>query len=246
MSVSNASEKEPRDILFHFEKTDYLHAPSYAYRRVLGTPPNAAQILELTQVLGIDARSHQGRDFIIKEIIGIAERFCLSLSLQEQVPLKYVSDRIEVVGAYGGHGNRIELSYIKDGEALRYPVRLTETPCHLGGARRWFVCPAVGCQRRAAKLYLGNRYFACRRCYNLAYQSQSESIFDRAFRQAEKIKCSIGGEPGIDWPLSEKPRRMRWRTYERLRQRYERHVESVDYSRTRFAKRWPELIKELD
>lgn len=148
------------------------------------------------------------------------------------------------IGVYG-HDDRIELSYTKDGEQYRYPVMLTETPCHLGGARRWFLCPAVRCQRRAAKLYLGDRYFACRRCYNLAYKSQSESIFDRAFRQAEKIKCAIGGEPGMDCPLPEKPKRMRWRTYKRLRERYERYEQIVDYSWTRFAKRWPELFKDF-
>ena len=45
----------------------------------------------------------------------------------------------------------------------------TSTPCHFGGERLWFQCPTPGCHRRAAKLYLGARVFACRRCYNLAY-----------------------------------------------------------------------------
>jgi len=35
-------------------------------------------------------------------------------------------------------GSILELIYTKDGERYRYPVYLTTTPCHLGGARAWF------------------------------------------------------------------------------------------------------------
>jgi hypothetical protein len=58
----------------------------------------------------------------------------------------------------------------------KYPI-LT-TPCNYGGARYWFECSVyhqgVYCGRKVAKLYIGNgsHYFACRHCYNLAYQSQ--------------------------------------------------------------------------
>lgn len=126
------------------------------------------------------------------------------------------------------HSSHLELEYSKDGEKYRYAVRLTETPCYLGGARRWFVCPIVGCHRRAAKLYLGRKYFACRRCYRLAYQSQCYSPRDRAMVQAGKIRRRLGGSEGIAWPFPDKPPRMRWRTYEHLRERCERYEEIVD------------------
>lgn len=29
-----------------------------------------------------------------------------------------------------------------------YPVHLTTTPCHMGGERHWFLCPARGCGQR--------------------------------------------------------------------------------------------------
>jgi hypothetical protein len=61
-------------------------------------------------------------------------------------------------------------SYSGDGKCKdeQYPVRIERTPCNLGGSRHWFICPAVGCGRRAAILYGGGN-FACRRCHQLAY-----------------------------------------------------------------------------
>lgn len=123
---------------------------------------------------------------------------------------------------------RIELAYSKDGEQYRYPVYLPSTQCFFGGRRLWFQCPVVACNRRAAKLYLGSRYFACRRCYRLAYQSQCYSPRDRAMTQAGKIRRSLGGAEGIAWDFPEKPPRMRWRTYERLRERCERYEQVAD------------------
>lgn len=62
-----------------------------------------------------------------------------------------------------------------------YKIPLTTTPCHFGGCRLWFVCPwyANGkyCGRRVGVLYLGNKYFACRHCYNLTYNSRNLSGF---------------------------------------------------------------------
>jgi hypothetical protein len=62
---------------------------------------------------------------------------------------------------------------------LDYPVPLVATPCHLGGVRWWFLCPlargGVACGRRVRKLYLGGRYFGCRRCHNLTYRSTQQS-----------------------------------------------------------------------
>ena len=66
-----------------------------------------------------------------------------------------------------------------DGEVLNYIVRLTTTPLPWGGRKWWFVCPLtkhdVPCRRRVGKLYLLGRYFACRHCHELTYQSCQES-----------------------------------------------------------------------
>ena len=123
---------------------------------------------------------------------------------------------------------RVELSYAKDGEQYRYPVQLTWTRCHFGGRRTWFQCPNPGCRQRAAKLYLGSRTFACRRCYRLVYRSQCHSPRDRALTQAGKLRMRLGGSEGIAWDFPDKPPRMRWRTYERLRASCERYESIAD------------------
>jgi len=70
----------------------------------------------------------------------------------------------------------------------RNKARLDWTPCHFGGRRWWFICPLVVngrvCNRRVGSLHLGSRkYFGCRHCYNLTYESSKESHrFDRVFR----------------------------------------------------------------
>ena len=114
---------------------------------------------------------------------------------------------------------RLQYNYRKDGddwEALDYPVTLVTTPCHYGGVRYWFSCPAMGCGKRVALLYLGDRYFACRKCYQLAYRSQRETTDDRGFRGASKIRDKLSWEPGIANPNGEKPKNMHCKTYHRL------------------------------
>lgn len=60
---------------------------------------------------------------------------------------------------------------------LDYKIPLITTPCHFGGFRYWFQCPwyanGVYCGRRVGVLYLGGKYFACRHCYNLTYNSRN-------------------------------------------------------------------------
>ena len=72
---------------------------------------------------------------------------------------------------------------------LDYKVQLDWTPCYFGGRRWWFICPLMvngkACNRRVGSLHLGNgKYFGCRHCYNLTYESSKESHkFDRVFRE---------------------------------------------------------------
>ena len=63
----------------------------------------------------------------------------------------------------------------------------------------------------------GNQYFACRRCYRLAYASQSETRWDRAERAANKIAAGLIEDRN---GYLQKPKRMRWRTYNRLIARF--------------------------
>ncbi|MEI6127263.1 MAG: hypothetical protein WCQ99_12005 [Pseudomonadota bacterium] len=59
---------------------------------------------------------------------------------------------------------------------------MTTTLVYFGGSRYWFLCPGRGCGRRVGKLYGAGKYFLCRHCYNLTYDSCRESHrFDRIF-----------------------------------------------------------------
>lgn len=102
-------------------------------------------------------------------------------------------------------------------QPMEYPVWLDWTDCTLGGRRAWFLCPAFGCGRRVALLYVGaSGIFACRHCNRLAYACQRESADDRAARRAGKIRQRLKWEPGILNGKGWKPKGMHWRTYERL------------------------------
>ena len=115
--------------------------------------------------------------------------------------------------------DRVTLSYrhrANEQETWRfkqYPVWLAWTRCNYGGRRAWFICPACG--RRVAILYDGGA-FGCRRCYGLAYNSQRQSAFDRAISRAQAIRRKLGGSGNLIEPLPWKPKRMHWRTYQRL------------------------------
>src|SRR5271165_2605973 len=122
-------------------------------------------------------------------------------------------------------GNSIVLSYMHRAlgsdqwQRMEQAVELVRTPCHYGGQRTWFLCPAFGCGRRVGVLYSGS-IFACRHCHQLVYQSQREQWQDRALRRAQAIRMKLGGSGSMAEDFPEKPKKMHWRTYERLEQRY--------------------------
>lgn len=93
-----------------------------------------------------------------------------------------ISFFVRVDGIFG----KIRFQYTStdrySGEAteLDYSVDLKATPCHFGGLRWWFLCPILQnenpCWKRVGKLYLaGGKYFGCRHCYGLTYQSSQEN-----------------------------------------------------------------------
>jgi hypothetical protein len=134
----------------------------------------------------------------------------------------------------GGHETgSIRIACVQEGMLLSYRQRerggewqdvseivsLVETTTRFGGRRQWFLC--LSCRRRCRILY-GGAYFRCRRCMNLKYDTQYEPAFARAATRALKIRERLGGKGGIDDPFPEKPKGMRWATYERLRDEEER------------------------
>ena len=101
-------------------------------------------------------------------------------------------------------------------EDVQETVSLGWSTCNFGGERPWFLCPGVGCGRRVAILYGPGRYFLCRHCYDLVYESQRENEMTRALRRAQAIRERLGGNANMMEPFPEKPKGMHWETYERL------------------------------
>ncbi len=80
-------------------------------------------------------------------------------------------------------------------EQLKYSIQLITTLPNYGGLRWWFLCPGQSCGRRVGVLYNppGGKYFLCRHCYDLTYQSCQESHrFDRLFAQ---VAANVGVSP---------------------------------------------------
>ena len=116
------------------------------------------------------------------------------------------------------HANGVRLIYRhrrhgEDWQDVNELVPLVETPTRFGGTRQWLLCPS--CKARCRILY-GGAQFRCRRCQRLKYDTQYEPAFARAATRALKIRERLGCKHGIDHPFPEKPKGMRWKTYERL------------------------------
>ena len=94
----------------------------------------------------------------------------------------------------GGNGNKTSLRVDIGGIVTGQDISLTTTPCHYGGVRHWFLCPAsvdgVLCENRVGVLYLppGGKVFACRHCYGLTYESsQQNHKYDRVAEHLEGL-----------------------------------------------------------
>lgn len=83
-------------------------------------------------------------------------------------------------------------------ENLDYEIKLTPTPCKFGGYRWWFVCPldinGEACNRRVGVLYLGGKYFGCRHCYNLTYESCRGSVYDSILQLGRMANSTLNKE----------------------------------------------------
>ena len=120
-------------------------------------------------------------------------------------------------------------------------IQLARTVPTYGGCRWWFLCPRTG--RRTTKLFLpnGGWHFWSRQAYRLGYACQREGRFDRLQRRAANLNRQLGGDGWGSWdspPM--KPKWMRWRTYERRYERWERVVEKANEE---FAIRAGRLLK---
>ena len=125
--------------------------------------------------------------------------------------------------AWLGHsGGSTQITARASGVQLGHEfARFTFTPSPFNGRRQWFACP--GCEKPCRVLY-GIGSFRCRRCHSLSYNSQHSSRLVRALDSEDKLRRQIGERLGREFEGEDdfpaKPKRMRWRTYTRLRSRY--------------------------
>lgn len=87
-----------------------------------------------------------------------------------------------------------------------------------GGGVAWsFVCPRTRNLVRVLHCPSGASSFAGRRAFRLSYRSQRWGVRDRPLERARKARAAMGDTTGnLTLPLPDKPRWMRWATYDRL------------------------------
>ena len=117
--------------------------------------------------------------------------------------------------------------------SLDQRIILVARPCHFGGRQWYFICPSMN--RRVSVLWKppGARDFACRQKWGrqVAYASQFSTPVDRAHQGKARINsrlCSIGAFDPDDWGFPPKPKWMRWRTYNRAEEKFNRYEGILD------------------
>jgi subtilisin family serine protease len=116
---------------------------------------------------------------------------------------------------------------------LDQQINLAAYHRHFGGKQWYFICSYTN--RRVSVLWMppGARYFACRQAWvrQVAYASQFRDLISRAHAGKAKINarlCSIGGFDPDEWDLPPKPKWMRWNTYNRAVEKFDRYEEMLD------------------
>ena len=132
-------------------------------------------------------------------------------------------------------------------------INLTYVDCSFGGVRPYFECPGVvnssPCRRRVGKLFAAGRYFLCRHCYRLGYESQCEAPQDRLLRRANKLRMTLGGPLGAMYGIPARPKGMWQRTYLRTAseiERCERQADLIYLSKYHYALSPQERERLLD
>jgi hypothetical protein len=128
---------------------------------------------------------------------------------------------------------------IEIGGGLQHIILVSDRR-HFGGRQWYFVCPYL--HRRASVLWRppGAYHFACRQRWGtaVAYASQFEGPDDRAHRGQAKIKSRLIDQLDPDeWDFPPKPKWMRWDTYSRAENKFDRYEAILDEGLTELAVR---------
>lgn len=97
---------------------------------------------------------------------------------------------------------------------------------HFGGRQWFFMCPHLHSLATVLWMPPGAHSFACRERWRrqVAYASQFMDRTARAHQGKAKINsrlCSTGGFDPDEWDLPPKPKWMRWRTYNRMVEKFD-------------------------
>ena len=112
-------------------------------------------------------------------------------------------------------------------------ITLVARPRHYGGRQWFFVCPVTG--QLAIVLWRppGASKFCSRQAWGrqVAYASQFLDRDSRAHHGQSKINsrlCSIGQFDPQEWSFPPKPKGMRWKTYHRYEEKFDRYEDILD------------------
>jgi hypothetical protein len=112
-------------------------------------------------------------------------------------------------------------------------ITLVASRRHFGGRQWFFMCPHLRSLATVLWMPPGADTFACRQRWGrqVAYASQFMDRIARGHRGAATIKlrlCSFGGFDPDEWDLPPKPKWMRWRTYNRMVERFDGYEAMVE------------------
>ena len=117
---------------------------------------------------------------------------------------------------------------------IDYMVQLTTTSCNYSGKRYWFICPletnGLACGRRVGVLYRVGKYFGCRYCMRIAYQSQMYGGMNKGFVSCPDIEQA---ESEVKrWHYRGKPTR-KYRRVIRLNEKFDKGFMAMAMKLTR-------------
>ena len=105
---------------------------------------------------------------------------------------------------------RLDYRLVDTDESVAQRIERRRVQCRFGGWRHYFAC--AHCWRSAEVLYLARGRFRCRKCARIGYAIENLDRQWRADRRYRQLETRLNED-------GSKPRRMRWRTYDRLCER---------------------------
>jgi hypothetical protein len=108
-------------------------------------------------------------------------------------PTSSIGYRVEIIN----EELYLDLDYNHNAEPVKERIRILKTPQPYGNFRYWMFCPLLRngytCNRRCHKVYSspGQKYFGCRKCMNLTYQSCKDSHKYDSFYARIATECSL-------------------------------------------------------